>query len=128
MSKRAAVKPEWLDAILLSWGRARVPGVLGFPSESFMFKERVPTPARSYEPTGFCAIDYSELEAAIQRLDRKHQLVLVRCYKPWTSLVIEDELRKYYTVGERTWCNWLHEAASLVSTDMLRAEDARMLA
>jgi len=68
MSKRATVQPAWLDAMLLSWGRVKVKEALGFPTESFMFKERIPSPARSYEPTGYSAIDYKELEAAIERM------------------------------------------------------------
>lgn len=128
MSKRATVEPAWLDAMLVAWGRIKVQQALGYPTESFMFKERVPMQAASHEPIGYCAIDFKELEAAIERLDEKYQLVVIRCYKPWTAVAIEAELRERFDVTERTWRNWLHDAAALILADMRRAEDIRRFA
>lgn len=120
MSKRATVKPEWLDAMLVAWGMAGVRQALGFAAISPMFRERIPTPARSYEPTGFCGQDWRDLEAAIEALDDKHQLVLIRAYKPWAARDVESILAERYQVGERTWRNWLHEAADQLSASMTR--------
>jgi hypothetical protein len=128
MARKATVQPVWLDALLIAWGMSRVRAALGFPSESFMFKERIPSPARSYEPTGFCATDYRELEAAIERLEEKHQLVLIRCYKPWAARDVEAMLGERYDVGDRTWRNWLHDAAALLAADMGRQQAARRTA
>lgn len=128
MSRRATVQPPWLDAMLLSWGRIKVKDALGYPTESIMFKERIPAQTRSYEPTGYSAVDYKELESAIERLDPKFQLVIIRCFKPWTAVAVEHELRSRYAVGDRTWRNWLHEGAAMLAADMQRQEDARRYA
>lgn len=121
MSKRATVEPRWLDAMLIAWGLAQVRQALGYPPVSPMFKERIQHRAESYEPTGYCRQDFSDLEAAIDSLDMKHRLVLTRCYKPWTAKAMEAELEAFYDVGERTWRRWLHEAAAILKTKMLRS-------
>lgn len=122
MSRRATVEPAWLDAMLRAWGLHRVREALGFPSISPMFRERIPSQARSYEPTGYCRQDFTDLEEAIDSLDMKYRLVLTRCYKPWTATAMETELRAFFPVTERTWRNWLHEAATQLTAKMLRVE------
>ena len=124
MSRRSTVEPRWLDDMLVIWGLRSVRDKLGFPPISPMFKERVGRPARSYEPTGYCGSDFDQLQAAIDALMPRHKLVIVRCFKPWARDAVEVELRQF-GVSERTWVNWLHEAAALVSADMdkMKAKD-----
>jgi hypothetical protein len=124
MAKRAQVQPDWLDDLLLKWGR-NLDSRSSFPTICPMFRERVGQVARSYEPTGYCEADYRQLEKAIERLEKRHLYVLKMYYKPWTlkemrgCLVVE-----YGLVTERTWRNWLHEAAACLVADMERQKQA----
>lgn len=115
MSKRSTVEPRWLDTMLFRWGvnsLRRESNALGYPRICPMLAEGIPTRAESREPMGYSEDDYTDLQTAIDQLDRKHHLVLVRCYRPWRGKEIEAELRQNYQVGERTWLRWLHEAAA----------------
>lgn len=124
MSRRAAVQPDWLDAMLMAWGRIKVREALGYPSESFMFKERVPSPARSYEPTGYCAADFSDLEAALELLDVKHKYAILHCYKPWTAESVRDAYAAEFGIfwntdaGKKRIQRLLHEAALQIEMRM----------
>lgn len=122
MAKRSTVEPLWLDDMLVIWGMRSVRDKLGYPAISPMFRERVGRPARSYEPTGYCGADFDQLQAAIDSLMPKHKLVIMRCFKPWSRMAVEVELRQY-GVTERTWVNWLHEAAGLLAAHMDRMRD-----
>lgn len=124
MARRSTVKPDWLDDMLVIWGLRDVRSALGFPPISPMFRQRVGTPARSYEPTGYSDVDFDQLQTALDRLETKHKLVIMRCFKPWTARAVEDELRRLYDVSERTWVNWLHEGAGLLAADMERMDDS----
>jgi hypothetical protein len=134
MAKRATVDPAWLDAMLLSWGRIKVRDALGYPSESFMFKERVPSPARSFEPTGYSGQDFRELEAAMDRLMTQHKYAILHCYKPWTVESVRDAYAQEFGIfwntdaGKKKIQRLLHEAAAVLADDMDRQETARMLA
>jgi hypothetical protein len=128
MAKRATVEPAWLDAMLVTWGRIKVREALGYPAESVMFKERIPSPARSYEPEGFCALDFRALEAAMDTLQKKHKYAILHCYKPWTA----DQVREAYAdefdihwgteAGQRKIQRLLHEAAALIRSHMDEAQ------
>lgn len=120
MAKRSTVRPDWLDDMLVIWGMRDVRSSLGYPPICPMFRERTEQPARSYEPTGYTGYQIDKLGECIDRLEVKHRLVIMRCFKPWTAKAIEDELRTLYDVSERTWVNWLHDAARLVASDMDR--------
>lgn len=124
MARRAQVQPDWLDDMLLMWAR-RLPGRLGYPAICPMFRERVAQPARSYEPTGYCNADFSQLEAALGRLNDRHKLVLVMYYKPWAMEDAKAKLvQDYGTVTDRTWRNWLHDAAAALVADMEKQKEA----
>lgn len=124
MSRRATVEPAWLDAMLVAWGMIRVRQALGFPSESFMFKERIPSPARSYEPTGYCAADFRDLEAAMDTLCIQHKYAILHCYKPWTAESVRDAYATEFGIfwstegGKKKIQRLLHEAAGLLRTHM----------
>lgn len=128
MSKRATVEPSWLDAMLVSWGRIKVRQAMGYPSECLMFKERVPAPARSYEPTGYCAADFSALEAALDTLDNQHKYAILHCYKPWTIETVRDAFAAEFSIfwntdgGKRKIQRLLHEAAELIRAHMDKSQ------
>lgn len=129
MSKRATVEPAWLDSILMQWGRIKVRQALGYPSESLMFKERVPGAVRSYEPTGYCAADFTALEAALDTLGTQHKYAILHCYKPWTvetvRLAYADEFGIFWHTdgGKKKIQRLLHEAAALLRSHMDKAQD-----
>lgn len=124
MSRRATVEPAWLDAMLVAWGMIRVRQALGFPSESFMFKERIPSPARSYEPTGYCGADFRDLETAMDALELPHKYAILHCYKPWTAESVRDAFSSEFGIhwategGKRKVQRLLHEAAAIIRTRM----------
>lgn len=125
MAKRATVQPIWLDRMLVQWGirslKLEISG-LGYPRVCPMLSEGIPTQARSHEPTGYSELDFQQLEAAIAKLDRKYALVLSRAYKPWYAEAAAIELRAY-EVTERTWYNWLQDAAGMIAVSMARAKE-----
>lgn len=110
--------------MLIAWGMIRVRQALGFPSESFMFKERIPSPARSYEPTGYCAADFRDLEAAMATLGIQHKYAILHCYKPWTAESVRDAYATEYGIvwstdgGKKKIQRLLHEAAGLLRAHM----------
>jgi hypothetical protein len=120
MAKRSTVQPDWLDDMLVIWGMRDVRLALGYPCISPMFRERTEQPARSYEPTGYTGYQIDKLGECIDKLETRHRLVIMRCFKPWTARAVEAELQTLYDVTDRTWRNWLHEAAALLSADMDR--------
>jgi hypothetical protein len=129
MSKRATVEPAWLDAMLVAWGRIKVQHALGFPTASFMFKERVPSPATSFEPTGYCGLDFRALEAALDTLETQHKYAILHCYKPWTAESVRDAYAQEFGIfwstdaGKKRIQRLLHEAASLLRAHMDKAQD-----
>jgi hypothetical protein len=130
MSKRATVEPAWLDAMLLAWGRIKVRQALGYPSESFMFKERVAAAARSYEPEGYCGLDFRALESAMDSLEIQHKYAILHCYKPWTAESVRDAYASEFGIfwstdaGKKKVQRLLHEAAELLHAHMDRIQDA----
>ena len=124
MSKRPTVEPVWLDRMLVKWGirslKLETAG-LGYPRICPMLKEGIPTPARSYEPTGYSLEDFDQLEKAVDSLEMKYRLVITRAYKPWKARDIEMVLRTY-EVTDRTWRNWLTAAARQIEISMNRAQ------
>lgn len=116
------VSPRWLDVMLWQWGLwslRRASGALGYPTVCPMLKEGIPSRAEAFEPTGYSGEDYRQLEAAIAGLDQKHQLAIVRAYRPWKIAAIAEELIAK-DVSDRTWQRWVHEAAALVAEQMGR--------
>jgi hypothetical protein len=108
--------------MLVQWGTRSLreqSNALGYPRICVMLKDGIPTSTPYYEPNEISKADYDQLQASIERLERKHQLVLIRAYRPWRAKEMEDEL-SVYTVTSRTWLNWLHDAAALLLASMNR--------
>ena len=111
MSKRAIVKPDWLDRMLCRWGVQRVAN-LGYAGVSPMFKERTGQSAQALDPTGYSREDFRELEAAIDLLPPQQQAAVIRAYRPWTAPTMED---KFPCTSPTTWHRWLTSAAATLA-------------
>lgn len=107
MSRRATVKPEWLDHMLVSWGK-ELNRSRGWYTVTPMLRDGIPMPAQSMEPTGLCRQDWRQLELAIEQMERWHQAAVIRAYRPWVAETLERE----YPVPAKQWFLWLHEAAA----------------
>lgn len=120
MARRAVVRPDWLDSMLWQWGLRALRGAgLGYPTVCPMLKEGIPQQARSFEPEGLCDQDFAQLEGAVAALEHKHQMAVIRAYRPWTAKTIEHEFAAY-GVSDRSWQRWLHEAAEKIVVHMER--------
>jgi hypothetical protein len=122
MAKRAQVQPDWLDDMLRIWGKTSDKQT-GWYGINPMLKSGIPTKAASYEPTGYCAHDFRQLEKAMESLEHRHKVVLVMHYKPAAVRAAEEEL-KGYGMPRSVWIKWLHEAASLLAAKMGAMSDA----
>lgn len=113
MARRAVVQPRWLDSMLWRWGlqqlREQSKG-LGYPSICTMLKDGIPATGNTVQPWEISPQDFKDLEAAFETLDRRYQLALTRCYRPWAAAEIEYLLREY-EVNDRTWRRWVHDGA-----------------
>jgi hypothetical protein len=116
MSKRATVQPAWLDAMLVSWGRASLMRS-GWYRVSPMLKSGIPTQAVSSEPQGLSHLDYKDLEECIDLLEPRLKFAVIRAYKPWTAKAIELELA-VYGYGDKLWTGFLTEAAAILRSRM----------
>lgn len=123
MSKRATVEPRWLDAMLFKWG-VTMPSARGWYNVCPMLQSGIPSTTGN-QPGAWelTQKDFDQLHAAIDSLSHKHRCVIYRAYKPWTAAEQEAELAQY-RVTQRTWYNWLMEAAALIEQHM--ASDIRV--
>ena len=121
MSRRSVVEPVWLDRMLQGWGTSSLKSK-GWYAVNPMLKDGIPVSARSYEPTGLCLMDYTQLEEALETLDLKHRCAITRAYKPWTAKAMEAE---WPATSTMTWCNWLHAAAKLITIHMNSYTEAK---
>ena len=117
MSRRATVQPQWLDSMLMKWGRT-MPALRGWYTMSPMFKGSIPDKPVERGAWELTPNDFDELAAAIDALEPKYRAVVFLYYKPWT---VEEQrsILLPYRVSERTWRNWLHEAAAQIESHMI---------
>lgn len=122
MSKRSTVQPKWLDSMLVRWGIAslqRESNTLGFYKINPMLKSGIPTTAPVYEPFELTPADFEQLQRAINGLETKYHLIIIRAYKPWQAPAVEIELERF-NVTQRTWERWLHDAAARIEAAMCK--------
>jgi hypothetical protein len=122
MARPAIVHPRWLHERLIVWGRisiARQLGGLGYPSVCPMLQSGIPTQARAFEPFDVAPFDIDELQDAIDKLERKYQLAIVRAYRPDAIRRIEQELAAY-SPSIRTWQSWVQTGADMIVMSMER--------
>lgn len=116
MSRRASVEPRWLDSMLSKWGRT-MPALRGWYTMSPMFKGAIPERPIERGAWELTPADYDDLVAAIDALEAKHRAVIYLYFKPWTAETQRGVLEPY-GVTERTWRNWLKDAAAIIEASM----------
>lgn len=120
MARRPLVQPKWLDEMLWRWGLRslrRESGALGYPTICPMLREGIPVRTHSFEPTGYSEEDFTQLERAVAALEGRHQLAIVRAYRPWKAREIDSE---FSGVTVRTWQRRVHEAVAHILAHMNR--------
>ena len=114
MSRRATVKPDWLDHALITWGLRSLNKHAGWYSINPMLKDGIRTGRPPPEPYEMGADDHRQLEQCIADLTSVQRDAITRAYKPWTARAI-DELRPAST---STWCERLKAAARVIESKM----------
>jgi hypothetical protein len=84
-----------------------------------MLQSGIPTQARAFEPFDVAPFDIDELQDAIDKLERKYQLAIVRAYRPDAIRRIEQELAAY-SPSIRTWQSWVQTGADMIVMSMER--------
>lgn len=107
MSRRATVKPDWLDRLLVGWGLKSLNTENGWYKVNPMLKEAIPIARGPSDPFDFGGEDYRALDAAIQALPPHQLAAITRAYKPWTAASIDA----HSPALTSTWCERLKAAA-----------------
>ena len=116
MPRRAIVKPDWLDRLLIGWGLRSLNDCNGWYSVNPMLKDAIPTARGPADPFDFGAKDFDDLDAAIQALPTHQLAAITRAYKPWAAPGI-DRMMPALT---STWCERLKAAALTLAAAMDR--------
>lgn len=117
MSKRPELQPAWLVGLLNRWAVRSLKAAdkgLGYYSECPMLKSGIPGRVRSYEPTGYSADDFLQVDAAVGNLPLMRRLAVFRYFKPWSRNAIDMEIRK----DNDTWMYHLREALKEIDAAM----------
>jgi hypothetical protein len=114
MARPPTLGPAWLVGLLAQWGKREANSMsLGFYKINPMLKDGIATSQRSsHEPTGYSAVDFDQLEKAIEGLPKAQCLAIVRYAKPWKATLIDME----YPIHQRTWLD--HLKAGLISLEI----------
>lgn len=115
---KADIEPRWLVSLMCQWARRELAGQdggLGYPKKAAFLLIHSSTPTR-VDPTGECAQDFRELDAALTEC-RENRIELWAClmmyYKPWSINALKAE---GYPHGNSTYFSRLHIAHKYVST------------
>lgn len=122
MPKRATVQPDWLDDMLSVWGR-KSDTIRGWYAVNPTLRSGIPSAPASFEPTGYCRVDFRQLEEAIEALEHRHKVLLVMNFKPYLQKEAEAQM-KCYGMPRIVWGKWLHEAAAILASRLEQADAA----
>ena len=114
MSRRARVKSDWLDSMLLRWA-SHEHRASGYRAICPMLQSGIPTGKRSSEPTGVTAEDWRDLETAINSLEAHLQAAIIRSYRQWTAKTIES---LWPDLAPWQWSRWLERAGETLESKM----------
>ena len=106
MPRRPELHPAWLVGLLHQWAsrrRAEESRSVGWYSVSPMLKEGIPVRAESYEPTGYSGYDFKNLESAMESIDSRYAIAVVRYVRPEKARGFDME----YGYSTDTWLRYL---------------------
>ena len=93
MSRQAQLGPAWLIGLLLAWSRRETrDSGLGYYRINPMLRDGIPTPARSYEPTGYGGAEVEAVGRAVAGLRLMRRVAIMRYCRPWMIPAIDAEL------------------------------------
>lgn len=132
MPRKPELEPRWLVGLLHQWAMRELYGStkgLGYYSVNPMLKDGIPTPARSYEPTGYSHEDFRELEAAMTDMARDETykfeiLAVLRFAKPWKAVDIDKEHQR----ETRFWLRDLKNGLATIDAKMRRLTTRNIVA
>lgn len=109
MSRPPQLEPAWLIGLLLAWSRRETRNSgLGFYTVSPMLRDGIPTPARSYEPTGYGGAELEAVGHAVMALRLMRRLAVLRYLRPWMANAIDAEIER--VLDTDTWMYHLRGA------------------
>lgn len=106
--------------MLVRWGTAGpYNALLGYYRVNPMLRSGIPTTSEVQDPFEVSPQEMERLDKAIQELEERYKLVIIRAYMPWKAKSVEGILSSMGTC-DRTWRRWLHEAAAGLASKMQR--------
>lgn len=117
MGKQAGIEPRWLVSLMCVWAlheRSSDNRHLGYPSQAAFLTIGRATAAYA-DPTGYCAQDFTELEAALEALKDEHlgqYMAMMMYYKPWG---VEACVAHGWPFGSSVYYQRLHAAHTKVA-------------
>lgn len=126
MARTADIEPRWLVSLMCVWAiheRAVDNRHLGYPNKVAWLS--IPSGgSSSADPTGFCAQDFVELEAALEALKDAHlgqYMAMMMYYKPWG---VEACIAEGWPFGDSTYYKRLHAGHAKVAMSIDRLREA----
>jgi hypothetical protein len=121
--REPALEPRWLVGLLNRWAirslSEQTKG-LGYYGTNPMLRSGIPSPAKSYEPTGYSDVDFLDAERAINDLELMKRLAVMRYFKPWAKANIDAEIER----DNDTWMYHLRDALVKIEIALARRKAA----
>jgi hypothetical protein len=122
MGRAAEIEPRWLVSLLKRWvifNELDTVGALGYSSGSNWMRGLKSSPATAIDsPTGFCSLDFRDLEAGIGYM-QEHATdllaTLLMYHKPWT---ISSYRADGHPFANSTYFDRLHRAHRVLADEM----------
>lgn len=127
MSREAQLGPAWLIGLLVAWNRRETrDSGLGYYRVNPMLRDGIPTPARSYEPTGYGGAEIEAVGREVGKLDELHRAAVLRYCRPWMARAIDAEFAGTAAIPG-LWLALVRDGLSQIEAG-LSARTARMAA
>lgn len=127
MPRKPELHPAWLVGLLHQWAsrrRAEESRSIGWYSINPMLKEGIPVRAESYEPTGYSGHDFTQLTNAMQLIDKRYLVAVVRYVRPERARGLDAE----YGYSTDTWLRYLKAGLADLDAKMQTLDKRRVAA
>ena len=117
MSRPPQLEPAWLVGLLLAWSRRETrDNGLGYYRVNPMLRDGIPTPARSYEPTGYGGTEVDAVGRAVASLRIMRRTAVMRYCRPWMIPAIDAEFDR--PLDTDTWLYHLRCALDELASEL----------